>query len=333
MKKAYLMTVDENYFAEHIEFGKIDINKIVDYFKKKNIEIELLPVGSAKVINKEIVFTTSSQKPFQKQYIEDYLEFLNHNENIFIPSKNMIKAHENKGYQEYHKQLLSISSLKSLYLSISNIDYNQVKEIGYPLVLKRLDGSGSRGVKLIKNELALRKEIEKLKVSLHVRYLIYLKEKFKRLFLRKNNDTKLEYFKDYENYVIQEFIPNLKFDFKVLVFFDKYYVLKRNINKGDFRASGSGNFEFAEIENSLLDYSKSIFEKFNEPFISLDICFDGNKYYLIEYQGIHFGPYTQIYSQGFYKKIDEQWEFIEEKVSLEEDIAHSLYSKMQTTNN
>ena len=326
MKKIYLILENSHYFADHIKFGKVDIKKIIAYFKSKDIDLNILDLGDTNIPKDSIVFTTSSQKPYQKQLVDDYLEVLEYQNNILIPSKNIIKAHENKGFQEYYKQLLNFHSLKGIYLNKHNIDYENIKNfIGYPLVLKKLDGSGSKGVQLINTEEKLKKEIFKLQPSLHIRYLIYVKEQVKRIFLRKNNLEKIEYFRDYQNFVIQEFVSNLKFDYKVLIFFDKYYVLKRNIKENDFRASGSGNFEFVEIEDSLLDYAKDTFEVFSEPFISLDICFDGEKYYLIEYQGIHFGPYTQIYSNGYYKKEYDDWKFIKEKVSLEDDISYSLY--------
>jgi len=45
-------------------------------------------------------------------------------------------------------------------------------------------------------------------------------------------------------FIVQEFIPDLSNDWKVLVFWDKYYVLRRKNRPNDFRASGSGLFSF-----------------------------------------------------------------------------------------
>jgi len=335
MKDIYLVMDNNSFFGKQIKFGDLDVNKLVKYFKNNNLNIKIIifnELVNKLNINNSIVFTLSSQKPYHKIVIDDIYEFLELKNNSLIPSRNIIKAHDNKGYQELYKRYIGLSSLKNEYINKDTIDYTRIKDIGYPLVLKKLAGSGSKGVQLIYDEKKLKQEIEKLQPSLDIRYLIYLKERILNFFLRKDNKNKIEYFKDYDNYVIQEFVPNLKFDYKLLVFFDKYYVLKRNINNNDFRASGSGNFEFVNIEDSLLDYSKLIFEKFNEPFMSLDVCFNGKSYYLIEYQGIHFGPYTQIYAKGFYQKQNNKWNFIKEKVSLEEDIAYSLYKYINTNN-
>jgi glutathione synthase/RimK-type ligase-like ATP-grasp enzyme len=333
MKKIYVLVDNDQYFAHHVAFDTIDINVIIDYFKEREVTLEVLPLKelSLKIdIKDSIIFTLSSQKPYHKQYIDDIVEVLSLNNNILIPSKNILRCHENKGYQEYYKKIVGIDSLNGYYFNNDTVDYKYInKTYSFPLVLKQIDGSGSRGVRLIKSEKELKKEVNSFKVSTHVRFMIYCRENIFRFLKLKFSEKKLNYYKDHSSFIIQEFVPNLRFDYKVLIFFDKYYVLKRNINENDFRASGSGNFEFVDIEDSLLEYSKDIFEKLNEPFMSLDVCFDGDKYYLIEYQGIHFGPYTQIYSKGFYQKNSEKWDFIEEKVSLEEDLAYSLFNYLQ----
>jgi len=333
MKNLYILVDNNQYFADHIAFDKIKVEDIVNYFSKKMLNLKIITLdelSKKRDINDSIIFTLSSQKPYHKRYLDDVIEVLSLKNNTLIPSKSILRCHDNKGYQEYYKEFVGISSLKGYYFNNDSVDYDYIDQnYSFPLVLKNIDGSGSRGVQLVKSKTELQKNIRKNLVSVHIRFLIYLKEYFYKFLHLNYSDEKLNYYKDHSNFVIQEFIPNLSFDYKVLVFFDKYYVLKRNINENDFRASGSGNFEFVEIEDSLLDYSELIFKKFNEPFMSLDICFDGKEYYLIEYQGIHFGPYTQIYSGGFYKKQNTKWNFIKEEVSLEEDIAYSLYRTLE----
>jgi len=80
-----------------------------------------------------------------------------------------------------------------------------------------------------------------------------------------------------KKFIIQELIPNLKYDFKVIVINSKVFVLKRYVRKNDFRASGSGNFIFDKnISSSVLDYAYEIFKLFNCPFISLDFAENNN---------------------------------------------------------
>jgi len=333
VKKIYLLIDNGHYFGHHLIYDKVNVNFVVNYFYKKNIDVKVLNLkditNNVLKLEDSIVFTVSSQKPYHKFFLNDINEYLTLKGNILIPSNNMIKAHENKGFQELYKNIIGIKSLNSIYCNYDTISYENISQkFKYPLVLKKLDGSGSKGVQLIYNEHELKESINKKVYDFKYRSARYVYEKLKNIFTNSTSE-KLKYYSEYNNYIIQEFVPNLEFDYKVLIFGEKYYVLKRNIKKGDFRASGSGNFEFVDIENDLLNYANDLFNKFNEPFISFDICFDGDKYYLIEYQGIHFGPYTQLFADGYYYKVGNSWKFLNKRIQLDEVLASSLYLFMQ----
>lgn len=90
------------------------------------------------------------------------------------------------------------------------------------------------------------------------------------------------------------------------------------VRKGDFRASGSGDFDFIEPPRDLLDYASNLFSTFNEPYISLDLAISKEGIHLIEYQVLNFGPYTLKESPGYYWYDNEKlsWEFTQEKSDL-----------------
>ena len=76
-----------------------------------------------------------------------------------------------------------------------------------------------------------------------------------------------------QKFLVQEFIPGLQGDFKVLVYWDRYYVVSRNNRPGDFRASGSGLLTWPEDPpGGLLEYAQRVFNHFRVPMISLDIA-------------------------------------------------------------
>ena len=76
-----------------------------------------------------------------------------------------------------------------------------------------------------------------------------------------------------KKFIIQSFVPDLKDDWKVLVYNEKYYVLNRKIRKNDFRASGSNIFDFEkDPPEGLLEFSKNLYEEFDVPYASFDIC-------------------------------------------------------------
>lgn len=140
------------------------------------------------------------------------------------------------------------------------------------------------------------------------------------------------YFKGYqmesrnrEKLIIQQFVPNLKNDWKILVYWDRIYILKRHTRKNDFRASGSGNFVFdKDIPSGILEFSFEIFRELNVTQLSIDVCFDGKDFHVIEFQAIYFGTTTLVKSPFYYKRNNNKFELVEEKSILEEVYAESI---------
>lgn len=237
--------------------------------------------------------------------------------NQLVPRFDFFRAHENKGYQEIMRQIHGIKDIKGLYYSGSQDAL--VDEISFPAVYKSTDGSKSRGVALLYDVDDLkRKSCKYEKLSFYWRIHRSLAKMLNR------STVWHDYITPRHSFVVQEFVPELSFDFKVLVFGKKYFVLQRGVRNGDFRASGSGKLEFIEAEEGLLEYSRNIFEKFNSPFISMDICKTKNGYALIEYQGVHFGPYTLLKSSFHYVHINGCWIRQEKFSVLEEEFVRSI---------
>jgi len=125
--------------------------------------------------------------------------------------------------------------------------------------------------------------------------------------------------------VLQEFIPNLKWDFRVLIIFDRYYITKRHVRENDFRASGAKKFDFNfKPDEQILDFAKNIYSKFDTPFLSIDIAFDEKACYLIEFQALHFGLNVLVKSGGYYSFLDKKQIFHKKKPEIEEDLIYGL---------
>ncbi|WP_216603807.1 hypothetical protein, partial [Vibrio kanaloae] len=126
--------------------------------------------------------------------------------------------------------------------------------------------------------------------------------------------------------ITQKKIDGVGYDYKALVFFDKVYVLKRNVRKNDFRSSGSGDFEFVEVEPNILNFADKFRRKLKTPYVSMDIMKDTfGVLHCIEFQAVHFGPYTQINAPHYYMSVGGEWEIIrDEKKSLESDIVYAV---------
>ena len=99
----------------------------------------------------------------------------------------------------------------------------------------------------------------------------------------------------------------------------------RHNRKNDFRASGSGLFEYNEnLPEGLLDFAELVFNSFKTPYLSLDVGFDGHEFSLIEFQYLNFGNYTIEKSPFYFVRESEGWIKIQEESNLEKEFVRSF---------
>ena len=127
--------------------------------------------------------------------------------------------------------------------------------------------------------------------------------------------------------IFEEFIPNLKGDYKVLYFYGKYFVLNRLNRDNDFRASGSGKFSYPESLGEIvqvLELAKEAAKEIKTPLMSLDIGSNEDNCFLIEYQCVYFGPYTLQYAPFCYFNKNDKWEKSLGPFDLEEEYVRAI---------
>lgn len=281
--------VDKGYIVKYISV--IDILNIK--FKKGDVIIYTA------FFNNEVV-----------GYLKDILFYLK-DKCLLIPTYEMLLSYENKGFQEVLRKKKNIDNLDSSYL----FDMENIKK-DYPFVFKTIDGSGSAGVKLIKSE----SDFMKVKNTIHK---LTVERKIKNI-IRKNQLSPLDYklyksnYKNYKRFITQRFIENLTCDYRVLIVGQKFYVMRRDVRDGDFRASGSKKFNYNDAPLEVLNFAKEIQEKLDNVYISIDIALKEKNPYLIEYQGTNFGSSVLRNSEGYYRFLNDNWEYIKEKSYLEE---------------
>ncbi len=315
--------------------GGMDKKLLTNYFSEKGFEIEFIKF--AEVIQYEILFwkgktviyTSAEDIGYEyKSYIEDIIYFLELNGAIVIPRYKYLKANNNKVFMELlrksmpNKYLLGIESGVFGCLEETKDFLSKIK---IPLVFKQATGAMSEGVGLGLNKKDLITKLKKISKTPN------LLEDIKDL-LRpyKHNGYKKE--SRYRNkFILQEYIPSLKGDFKVLVFSNKYYVLQRGIKQNDFRASGSGILNYVrDLPEGLLEFSYEFFKELNVPNASLDIAFNGTSFFLIEFQCIYFGSYTLTYSEFHWQLKEKLFELIESKSELEKEYVNSIVDYLGT---
>jgi hypothetical protein len=100
---------------------------------------------------------------------------------------------------------------------------------------------------------------------------------------------------------------------------------RRHTRKGDFRASGTKKFDFDFTpDNVLLEFASKTAQRFNTPFLSMDIIQNEKTCYLIEYQVSHFGISAITKSRGYYIRESDPWTFREDKQTVEREITEVL---------
>lgn len=306
----------------------MDLNLLKEAFNKLNHEITFKYFHEIKnnpsfYVGKLILYTSSEDKYLlYKEYIEDIILFLENSGAKVIPSFKFLRANNNKVYMELLRGELKSANLMNtrsrVYGTFEELMLD-IKKQSYPCVIKKAAGAMSEGVYLAKNELELIKYSRKVSDNSH--FLSDVKD-----FLRaiKHNGY-IKNSRHQNKFIVQEFIPNLNNDWKILIFHKKYFVLKRRNRKNDFRASGSGLLEYTkDIPEGILDFSKLIYKDFKVPNLSIDVGYNGSEFYLIEFQAIYFGTYTLEYADYYFYDSESKWEIIEEKCQLENEFAESV---------
>jgi hypothetical protein len=268
--------------------------------------------------NGDLLIYTSAFSPALRQYIRDVIYFVRERVRI-APEFDLLLAHENKGVQEILKQVRGFGNLPGEY----HVDFDE-RSASPPYVFKTSEGAGSSGVRLVRgaaDEAAIKRHYFGTNLSrrlklLQRRAVLGSAEHFRRYSY---------YYKSLLPFVTQPFVEGLRGDVKVLVFGDRLYTLARSNRPNDFRASGSGRFDFdAECPPAILDFARDVAERFDTPFISLDVAQGKSGCHLLEFQALNFGPLTLTGSNGYYVRAGEGWTKVSAAGDHEDAIAHAI---------
>lgn len=317
MKKIYLLTDYRDTFYSNVTkarkvYSSLDINVLKQLFANEGWTLEVMRFAdinfsSHQMSGKYVLYQSSEDNGgLYKSYIDDVVYALHMQGVKLIPHYPLFKAHHNKVFMELLRSVIGETNLQSLdSRSLGALDELYLhKDMGYPIVIKSSAGAGSSGVKLVNNYAELLSAAKKISSSFSIKEWI----NSARLRLKGIHKRIVPHSLYRNKFILQQFIPGLKGDSKILVFNNKYYVLNRRNRKDDFRASGSGLFQWPEtVSDEMLNFAKSCFEAFDAPCASFDIGYDGEKYYLIEFQFLSFGPLTLVGSTQFFTLQNKSW--------------------------
>jgi glutathione synthase/RimK-type ligase-like ATP-grasp enzyme len=318
-----------------------DKSYLQQLFEMEDIQVKYMPLSKVDVAHPQwkdryVLYTSSEEVGFYyKQYVEDVIFALHLAGAKLIPNAFLLRANNNKVFMELFRQCKLPDNLQTIkattYGSFEelqwDIDENNIK---LPCVVKKSAGAMSRGVFLARNLNELKKYARIVSKS---GTLLNKTKEFLRQY--KNKGYQVETY--YQNkFIIQPFIPNLSNDWKILIYYDHYYILKRHTKPGDFRASGSGvNYLLgtkAEFPMEQLNLVESFFKAMNVANLSIDFAFDGKKGYILEYQAIHYGTSTQFKNVEYFEKIDGKWIAKPKTADQEQEYVYSITQFVKSEN-
>ncbi|TPN83991.1 ATP-grasp domain-containing protein [Aquimarina algicola] len=335
MKKILALTdYKDNFGSKHLDQpyrSGMDKGKLEQYFNSYGFQVTFSKFSEidwqSESLKDNIVIYTSSEDPkyFYKDFIEDIILALQLSNIQVVPSYQYLRANNNKVFMELLRNVElpnQFCQLKTIQLGVLEDVKSHAKNIKYPVVIKASRGALGSKIYLAKNENDLVKKIKKASKTFYIKdYLWDLGRSYKHKGYLKNSIYR-------KKFIIQEFIPDLEKDWKVLIFGDRYFILTRYNRKNDFRASGSKtNYKAgtqSEYTYQILDFAKQVFEYLDIPHVSLDIAFDGQQYYLLEMQGIYFGTSTINMSDAYFVFENNQWIPKEINIDLEKIYTDSI---------
>lgn len=308
-------------------FDKALIKK---YFNEQGYDIEFVGLSEIKYKlpqkDTHIVYTSSEDDGYYyKSYIEDIIYGLSLNGFNVIPTYKFLRANNNKVFMHIlHDNYNLDQKMKAKTFGCLEELHASIRNISFPTVIKSAEGASGRGVFLAETPELLFNYAKKITRTKNALFELwdFVRAKRHKGYIRESKYRK--------KFIIQNFIPGLKNDWKIYIFGQKLYIFYRPILKGrGIKASGGGydNYSYALNANApkgLFDFAWEIYKKLDIPHISMDIAFDDKNFYLLEFQALYFGTAGIPYSDGYFYYINQSWKFKEEILDIEKVYADSI---------
>lgn len=346
MRKLFILTDEDNEFlvskADFRNFTSMDVEKISSWFRDHEYDVSVCRFSELdlNVSYKDDYFlyqTSETPGGFYKRYIEDLVYYLEKKGAVIMPCHEFLKAHHDKVFMEFLRMSFTEESLKTIKSRCygSWVDA-RTYDGDFPAVIKQVSGSAGKGVYLAHNMKEFHRYVQKAGgiiiatglVDLTVTYFKNLvKKTLKLIYPSRSKYVQYNTAPVSSAIVVQNFIPGLGGDYKVLYFGGRFYCMYRKNRANDFRASGSGQFYEVpdEEQEGLLSFARKLTLEIDFPIIGMDIGFDGQNYHLIEFQMIHIGTSALQRSKFWHEYFDGKWIRHNGTSVLEEEFARSFH--------
>lgn len=327
----------------------------VEYLKMSNI-----PFHIYNAFDNDIIFKLKEDNithfmwHFNQNFSEDMLHartLLRSLSQINIrtfPDENSYWHFDDKIAQKYLLESIDAPFVKTNVFYTKKDAINFTNRCKFPIVFKLRGGAGSINVRLVRNKLQARRLINKAfctgfqslnrnavffdtierfarQRNFH-NFLRILKWGWKGIFV----DKQFRLFSKQKGYIyFQEYIPDLKYDIRLIIIGEKCFYLKRYTRNNDFRASGSGILSFLPEDNFnkiVVQIAFDIAKKIKMQCVAFDFVFDEKNNPLIVEISYGFQPYVYDQCKGYY---DQNLIWMETDVNLEFEIIKTFLNKSQ----
>jgi len=212
-----------------------------------------------------------------------------------FPNSKTCWHYDDKVGQKYLLEAMGIPFIRTYVFYEKESALKWAKSVTFPKIFKLSVGSGANNVQLVHNKNDANQLIDKAfgkGFSQFDRFVLF-KDKFKAWKRDKNSAKLLSFLRSFARLFVpteleslsgrevgyiyfQEFIPNNKFDIRVVTTGTKAFALKRLCRENDFRASGSGIivYDKEQIDERCVRIALETSKKLDAQSLAYDFVFD-----------------------------------------------------------
>ena len=339
MDKSYLLTDYKGRFGSKHDDSPyrsgMDLELLRQSFLDAGYEAILVPFskidpGDGKWEGRRVLYTSSEDKGLvYKGFIEDVILSLEYAGAEVIPGFRYLRANNNKVFMELLRRMLPDEeggNLRSFcFGALEELD--GFPPTNFPVIVKGSYGAMGSNV-FLANSYEQLKSIVRHRIAAPVTLPFMFKEYIRKI--RHRGYKRESFYRG--NFVVQDFIPDLKNDWKIYYFGDRAYIFNRPVlPKRGFRASGGGydNYSYgleAQAPEGMLDFGWKIFRALDIPCVSMDVAWDGRRFYLLEFQCVYFGTagILRKYSRVFFQRSEVGWQASDNEGIIEKTYAYGI---------
>lgn len=314
-----LVKDDNNYADLGLVKERAYYPKYERFLKNNNIAYDyydpLLSDWIEKAKKFDLIIWQTTSDPSMQEIAEGKIYILEQMGKKCLPSYNEIWSFENKIRANYLYTLNNLPSIPTFISHSKSEILTYLEQVKFPIISKISTGSASYGVDKIDSLSQAKKLVDQI-------------------FSYKGKETYFKYSNQKDYVYFQDFIEDATYDLRIMCIGNDLFGYYRYPNKGDFRASGAGNYEKKEIPVEALELAFKVYKIFDSTFLATDFVYSEKlKKFLIIESSIFIGVDSceQLSIDGvagkYVRHAANQYEFVAGKFWVQELTLKNIIEK------